>query len=281
MIQSSRPFRHLAVMPAGGAGARLGAAIPKQYLALDGVPMIRHAAAALVAAPWIEWLLIVVAPGDQRAAAALDGLARTTILAEGGETRRDTVLAGLRALRRGIGAGRNGACVRADDDDWVLVHDAARPGLERSALERLRKALAGDPVGGLLAMPIGDTVKRAAQAVVTAGRAAEDAPLGTADPPPGKPAAATAHSALPVVAATVPRNGLWLAQTPQMFRFGLLLEALTRFVEVTDEASAIELAGLAPRLIAGASTNFKVTSAEDLALMRRLIRAKRAGIEER
>ncbi len=243
-------------MPAGGAGTRVGAAIPKQYLPLDGVPMIRHAAAALVAAPWIEWLLVVVAPGDECATAALAGLPRTVILAEGGETRRDTVLAGLHALRRDFGAGRDGAGLAAgNDDDWVLVHDAARPGLERAALERLREALAAEPVGGLLAMPIADTVKRAAPAAV--------------------------RSSLPAVAGTVPRSGLWLAQTPQMFRFGLLLDALARFAEVTDEASAIERAGHAPRLVVGAAANFKVTNTEDLILMRRLMRAKRADRDEK
>jgi 2-C-methyl-D-erythritol 4-phosphate cytidylyltransferase len=224
-------------MPAGGAGSRLGAEMPKQYLDLSGEPMIVRAARALLAAPWIERLVVVVAPGDQRAVSALAGLPRTVVLAEGGATRRDTVLAGLRWLARETGAGTEGAGV---DDDWVLVHDAARPALERAALERLREELADDPVGGLLAMPVSDTVKRA--------------------------------TAAGAVAETVPREGLWLAQTPQMFRFALLIEALARFGDVTDEAAAIELSGGAPRLVAGDRMNFKVTTAGDLELMRRLMR---------
>jgi len=227
-----RAPRHFAVMPAGGAGSRLGAAVPKQYLDLHGEPMIACAARALLAAPWVERLVVVVAPGDLRAGPALAGLPRTTVLAEGGETRRDTVLAGLRWLASESGAGIA--------EDWVLVHDAARPALGRAVLERLRETLADDPVGGLLAMPVSDTVKRA----TAAGSVAE----------------------------TVPREGLWLAQTPQMFRFGLLLEALARFGDVTDEAAAIELSGGAPRLVAGDRMNFKVTTADDLELMRRLMR---------
>ena len=217
-------------MPAGGSGSRLGASIPKQYLELDGMPMIRRAALALLAAPWIDRLIVVVAVGDEHAAPALAGLPRTVAVGEGGDTRRASVLGGLRALRRETD-------VR--DDDWVLVHDAARPGLDPAALERLRTALVDDPVGGLLAMPVSDTVKRAASST---------------------PAS---------VAETVPRAGLWLAQTPQMFRFGLLVDALTQFDDVTDEAGAIERAGLSPRLIPGALSNFKVTSAEDLVTMRR------------
>lgn len=224
--------RCLAVMPAGGTGSRLGAEVPKQYLDLRGEPMIARAARGLLAAPWIERLVVVVAPGDRRAEAALAGLPRTTLLREGGPTRRDTVLAGLRCLQREHAAGPL---------DWALVHDAARPGLDLATLDGLRDALAGDPVGGLLALPVSDTVKRADSA---------DAPR---------------------VAGTLQREGLWLAQTPQMFRLGSLLEALARFPEVTDEAAAIERAGLAPRLVAGSRANFKVTTADDLELMRRLL----------
>jgi len=227
-------------MPAGGSGTRLGASIPKQYLELDGMPMIRRAALAMLAAPWVDRLLVVVAAGDEQAAPALAGLPRTSVVAEGGETRRASVLGGLRALRREAGVA---------DDDWVLVHDAARPGLDPAALERLRADLVDDPVGGLLAMPVSDTVKRATTA--------------------------TASSAS--VAETVPRAGLWLAQTPQMFRFGLLLDALARFDDVTDEASAIERAGLSPKLVPGTLSNFKVTSAEDLVTMRRLFESTATG----
>ena len=240
MSSPRRVPRYFAVMPAGGSGSRLGASIPKQYLELDGMPMIRRAALAMLAAPWIDRLVVVGAAGDEQAANALAGLPRTSAVPEGGETRRASVLGGLRALRREIGVA---------DDDWVLVHDAARPGLDPAALERLRADLADDAVGGLLAMPVSDTVKRATSAMASNASVAE----------------------------TVPRAGLWLAQTPQMFRFGLLLDALTRFDDVTDEASAIERAGLSPRLVPGTLSNFKVTSAEDLATMRRLFESSATG----
>ena len=223
--------RCLAVMPAGGTGSRLGAALPKQYLELAGEPMIARAARALLAAPWIERLVVVVAADDARAAGALAGLPRTTVLGEGGATRRDTVLAGLRWLAR---------AQEATPDDWVLVHDAARPGLALQLLERLRDRLGESAVGGLLALPVSDTVKRATD---------DDRS----------------------VAATVERERLWLAQTPQMFRLGLLLDALAVYPGVTDEAAAIECAGHAPLLVEGARANFKVTTAEDLELMRALL----------
>ncbi|MBN9428943.1 MAG: 2-C-methyl-D-erythritol 2,4-cyclodiphosphate synthase [Burkholderiales bacterium] len=237
--------RCFAVVPAGGVGARLGAGEPKQYLSLAGRSMLQWSVQALLAADWIERVLVVVAPGDERAGQLLAGWPRVEVLARGGATRRDTVSAGLAALAAGGAAA----------GDWVLVHDAARPGLERDALERLRAEVADSPVGGLLAVPVGDTVKRCA----VAGDAGDDAAASS----PSSPARAS-------VAATVPRDHLWLAQTPQMFRLGLLADALRRF-DATDEASAIEQAGHAPRLIEGARDNFKVTTADDLRLMRQLL----------
>lgn len=222
--------RFFAVIPAAGAGTRLGAAQPKQYLALGGRSMLRWSVDALLAAPWIERVMVVVAPDDRRAAVLLEGLVRVEVLDAGGAARRDSVLAGLHAL----------AAAGARDDDWVLVHDAARPGLALQLLERLRDSLGESAVGGLLALPVSDTVKRAADD----GRS---------------------------VAATVERERLWLAQTPQMFRLGLLLDALAVYPGVTDEAAAIECAGHAPLLVEGARANFKVTTAEDLELMRALL----------
>lgn len=224
--------RHVALIPAAGAGTRVGAPLPKQYLSLGARTMLEWSVDALCATPWIERVVVVVAPDDQRAAALLGARARVEVLAQGGATRRDTVLAGLQALARG-----------AEAHDWVLVHDAARPAIEAAALERLRAALAASPVGGLLALPVGDTVKRAA---------------------------GDRRS----VAATLDREGLWVAQTPQMFRLGLLLDALAAHTDVTDEASAIERAGHAPLLIEGAPSNFKVTSADDVALMRLLLASR-------
>lgn len=234
--------RHFVVMPAGGTGARVGANLPKQYLDLAGRPMIVRSAEALLAMPWIERIIAVVAPDDDRGGPALTDLPRVSVLREGGPTRRDTVLAGLDAL---------GSAFGARPRDWVLVHDAARPGLDAGSLERLRASLVDDDVGGLLALPVSDTVKRAgAGAEMLAGGAA------VADGPR--------------VGETVAREGLWLAQTPQMFRFGLLREALRRFADVTDEAAAIERLGLEPRLVEGSRENFKVTTPADLSAMRRL-----------
>jgi 2-C-methyl-D-erythritol 4-phosphate cytidylyltransferase len=225
---AASPSKHFAVVPAAGAGTRLGGPVPKQYLALGGRTLLQWSVDALLEAPWIETVLVVVTPGDTRASAVLPRSPRLRIEAVGGATRRDSVLAGLRVLRPWVRAG-----------DWVLVHDAARPGLSLEALERLRRTLVDHAVGGLLAVPVADTVK-------VADAAGE-------------------------VARTVPREGLWLAQTPQMFRHGLLLEALERFPDVTDEAAALEACGHAPRLVEGQRRNFKVTTAEDLAVMQALL----------
>jgi len=228
--------RHIALVPAAGTGTRVGAPLPKQYLPLGARTMLEWSVDALCAVPWIERVVVVVAADDRRAATLLRARPRVEVLAQGGATRRDTVLAGLQALTRRHAAG-----------DWVLVHDAARPALDPAALERLRDAVAASSVGGLLALPVGDTVKR------------------------------TADSRS--VAATLDRESLWAAQTPQMFRLGLLLGALVAHADVTDEASAIERAGYAPLLVEGTRANFKVTSAEDVALMRLVLaaRARDAG----
>jgi len=229
--------RFHAVVPAAGVGARLGAPIPKQYLPLAGSTVLAWSLRALLRARWIDRVVVVVSPGDARAAPACGSVAgdagdRLVVAPVGGPTRRDSVLAGLEALRAADGVG---------DDDWVLVHDAARPGLDAGALRRLRAALAGHPVGGLLALPVADTIKRA--------------------------------NAVGEAAGTVPRDGLWLAQTPQAFRLGVLRDALVRHPGVTDEAMAIEAEGLAPRLVEGGRRNFKVTTLDDLRLMAALLGA--------
>ncbi len=236
--RSTQAPRHVALIPAAGAGSRVGAPLPKQYLMLGARTMLEWSVDALLAAPWIERVLVVVARDDRRAAALVAGRARVDVSHEGGSTRRDTVLAGLQALAREV-----------DAHDWVLVHDAARPALDAASLERLRAGLAASPVGGLLALPMGDTVKRAA---------------------PDRP----------VAVGTLDRARLWAAQTPQMFRLGLLRDALAAHADVTDEASAIERAGHAPLLVEGARSNFKVTAAEDVELMR-LVLAARIVEEER
>ncbi|ARP75700.1 2-C-methyl-D-erythritol 4-phosphate cytidylyltransferase [Bordetella genomosp. 6] len=218
----------IAIVPAAGIGARASlpgeAAVPKQYRPLAGQPMLRHAVRALLADPRIAQVRVAVSAGDGWVEQALAGLPRTVWRPCGGPTRADTVAAAL-------------ADSGAAADDWVLVHDAARPGLPAQALARLIDACLGDAVGGLLALPVADTVKAGGQRV----------------------------------SRTVDRDGLWLAQTPQMFRAGLLRDALAHAraagLAVTDEASAVEAAGHAPRLVAGALRNFKVTWPDDFELM--------------
>jgi 2-C-methyl-D-erythritol 4-phosphate cytidylyltransferase/2-C-methyl-D-erythritol 2,4-cyclodiphosphate synthase len=219
--------RHFAVVPAAGTGSRLGADRPKQYLALGSATILERTVAALLACEWLDRIVVVVSAEDTTAA-SLRGLASPRVAIErvGGATRRASVLGGLIALeaRHGARAG-----------DWVWVHDAARPGVERAALERLRDALPGERVGALLAMPVADTVKR-----------------GGADR----------------AITSVERDGLWLAQTPQVFPHGALCAALERHHAVTDEASAIEAGGRTPRLVTGSRRNFKVTTMDDLLAMR-------------
>ena len=224
---AARAPRHFAIVPAAGTGSRMGADRPKQYLELGRASVIERTVSALLGCDWLSAVLVVVAPGDTHAA-TLPGLLepRVAIAGVGGDTRRASVLGGL-----GVLAARFGV----EPDDWVWVHDAARPGVEASSLVRLRQALEDEPVGALLAMPMADTVKRSA-----GGRAG----------------------------STVDREGLWVAQTPQVFRLGALRAALERHHAVTDEASAIEAGGRASRLVNGSRRNFKVTTMDDLRAMR-------------
>lgn len=221
------PSRHFALIPAAGVGARMGAGCPKQYLPLAGKPMLTHVLDTFAASPLIEHAFLVVSAGDGyirdalATAGHLEG--RITVLFNGGETRQRSVLNGLHAMREQV-----------RDEDWVLVHDAARPGLTGGLIERLISALRDDAVGGLLALPVVDTLKRGD----TEGRAEQ----------------------------TVAREALWAAQTPQMFRYALLRRALEQAAAVTDEASAVEALGLRPRLVEGSPRNFKVTLPHDVAL---------------
>ncbi|OJZ16484.1 MAG: 2-C-methyl-D-erythritol 4-phosphate cytidylyltransferase [Thiobacillus sp. 63-78] len=219
-----------ALIPAAGSGSRMGGVIEKQYLPLNSVPMIAHAIRVLAREPRLSKIFVVLAPADQRwgTYAWQDWEARIDVLRCGGTTRAETVLNGLDAL--------SAIC---DADDWVLVHDAARPCLPDDMLAKLLDEVADDPVGGLLAVPVADTLKRAA----------------------AEPASGTRAE------ATVPRAGLWQAQTPQMFRHGMLLQALRAAgSDMTDEASAIEKMGLQPRLVESDSRNLKVTYPQDLEL---------------
>ena len=228
----------VALVPAAGSGSRFAANQPKQYQPLSGKPLLWHAVAALARAP-VETVFVVLAPEDKTFAtfdwSAFAGKLETLYC--GGETRRDSVYNGLVAAMADVQA-----------DDWVLVHDAARPCLPPADLARLHEECRNDEIGGILALPIGDTVKRAGKDEGGAQR----------------------------IAGTEDRAQLWLAQTPQMFRAGLLVQALRQAKgTITDEASAVEQLGLKPRLVPGSRENLKVTWPEDLALAQSIL-ARRA-----
>lgn len=226
--------RLFAVIPCAGTGTRAGAEVPKQYRTVAGRAMLHYTLAAFDACSEFAQTLVVLAPDDTHFDARRFGALRFAVKRCGGSTRHASVLNGVRAL----------AEFGAQDNDWVLVHDAARPGITAPLIRNLVAALRGDPVGGILALPVADTLKRALDA----------------------PDVQTA----PRIGGTEPREGLWQAQTPQMFRLGLLREALQQALAsgqpVTDEASAVELLGHQPRLVQGSLRNFKVTYAEDFAL---------------
>jgi 2-C-methyl-D-erythritol 4-phosphate cytidylyltransferase len=226
-----------AIIPAAGSGTRLSKKQPKQYALLAGKPMLWHAIRA-VCMPPIESVFVVLAPGD-KAFAKEDWKAfkgRLEPLFCGGETRRDSVYNGLVAAMAAVNA-----------DDWILVHDAARPCLPKKDLKNLIRECEKDEIGGILALPVAETVKRAA-----------------------KDEAGTQR-----VAASEDRSQLWLAQTPQMFRAGLLAQALRGAKSlVTDEASALEQMGLKPRLVTGSRENLKVTWPEDLAIAAAILKGR-------
>lgn len=222
-----------ALIPCAGSGSRAGTGVPKQYQPVAGRPLVAHTLAAFARVQRLASVLVVVAPGDDTLA-RLPGLPPQVLVSDcGGATRAASVLGGLQALRR------HGA----DAADWVLVHDAARCLITPALIERLIDACLGDPVGGLLAQPLADTLKYGPQ-----GR----------------------------VVVTLPREGHWLAQTPQMFRLATLAQAIEAAgPTVTDEASAIEAAGLQPRLVPGSARNFKVTWPEDFTLAQALLSSPR------
>ncbi len=226
-----------ALVPCAGTGSRAGGDGPKQYRPLAGRALVTHTLDALAAVPRLAATLVVLAPQDDGFEAAAPGFngPRAWTARTGGDTRAATVAAGLVELT---------ACGVADDD-WVLVHDAARCLLLPAWVDALIDACLDHPVGGLLAMPVADTLKQA--------------------------------DADGAVAATVDRGGKWAAQTPQMFRLGLLRRALSEAGPgVTDESSAVERLGLAPRLVAGPMENFKLTWPADFELAERLLRTRDA-----
>jgi len=237
------------VMPAAGRGQRLAADLPKQYLTLLDRSMLEWSLQPFATDERCRGLAVALSPGDTHWPAVRARLSSVIIETPGGAERSDSVRQALETLRmRG-----------AKDSDWVLVHDAARPCVTTAEIAALRQGVARDDAtadgplaGGLLALPLADTLKRG-----------------------------TAAGAAVVSAETVAREGLWRALTPQMFRLGALLAALRVAVAAgripTDEAQAMEWQGATPRLVTGESTNLKVTTTTDLVLAEGILRARLAG----
>jgi len=227
------------LIPAAGSGSRMGSGIPKQYLPLFGLPLVAHSLRLFAENSRIDSVNIVLSAEDAEwQKLGIEPNKKITVHRCGGETRAATVLNGLEQMNN------------AADDDWVLVHDAARPGLTQELLNRLLDDLQDDPVGGLLAIPLADTLKRA--------------------------------DAAQRVARTEPRENLWQAQTPQMFRYAMLKKALQAGGTVpTDEAQAIEALGYKPKLVLGDLRNLKITYARDLALVEAILNAEKPEGEQR
>lgn len=219
------------LIPCAGHGSRMQSVAPKQYLLLNGKPILRHAIDTFESQSQIKSITVVIA--DQDVFWNPDLLVdckKTRVLACGGTTRAETVLNGLKQLD-------------VSDDDWVLVHDAARPGLDSVMLNRLLNGVGPQDSGGILALPLADTLKRAGS-----------------------------HAC---IGETIPRDGLWQAQTPQMFGYALLKQALSTHLQQqpTDEAQAMEWMGYRPKLILGGLKNMKITYPQDLTVVAALLQA--------
>lgn len=224
--------RKVALIPAAGVGQRFGAPCPKQYIDLAGQTVLQHTVNRLLRLNEIELLLIVVSIEDtyiDNVNLVASWPKNVHVLRCGGSTRAETVKNGLTIAYTQFGL---------QQDDWILVHDAARCCVCTDSVVRLIKTVQFDKVGGLLAIPVSDTLKLADEKKQ--------------------------------VCTTVDRKNMWLAQTPQMFRFGILIQALAHvdLFTVTDEASAVEALGFAPKLVAGDVSNLKLTTQQDLALVK-------------
>ena len=236
-------MRYFVVIPAAGSGRRFASPVPKQYAPLGSSTVIEHALGVFEADADCAGIVVALAAGDADWPAI--GARRTRLIetAEGGEQRAHSVRNALRALASQV-----------RDDDWIMVHDAARPCLHAADIALLKRELAAHPVGGLLAVPLADTLKRALE-----------------------PGSQVTH-----VDTTVDRDGLWRAATPQVFRFGVLLRALDAALVSgrmpTDEAQAIEWSGQRPRLVAGRADNIKVTTSEDLALAGAILATRKENV---
>ena len=233
MLETSKP-RFFALIPCAGTGSRAGSQVPKQYQLLQGQAMVWHTLQAFRKVESVAGIWVVTSPGDDGFQLACPDFTQPTdkLVAVGGATRAMSVRNGLQALREHT----------AGLDDWVLVHDAARCVVTPAQINELIQACRNDQVGGLLALPLADTLKSGAD-----GR----------------------------VASTLSRADKWLAQTPQMFRVGALLAALEAAnASVTDESSAMEALGFKPLLVKGSAQNFKVTYAEDFALAEAILKSR-------
>lgn len=224
-----------AVVPAAGKGMRMGSEVPKQYLPLAGKPVLQHTLEILTGHAQIAGVAIVISADDARWSGFANSFEADLRVATGGAERCHSVLAGLNNLGD-----------VANDDDWVMVHDAARPCLRPGDIDRMIEELSASPSGGILAVPVGDTLKRCN----------------------------AAHE----IEGTVDRTQLWRALTPQMFRIGTLRRAiiasLDKGIVVTDEAQAIEAYGEIPRVVQGHADNIKITHPSDLALAEIFLQAQ-------
>ena len=236
MLKLGMAFFHV-IIPAAGTGNRMASVLPKQYVPLAGKPMISHTIQVFFNHPRIASIHLALNPDDDFwRSLPLEPTSKLKLHYTGGESRSETVLNTLRAISTA-------------EDDWILVHDAARPGLTHQLLDNLMNALENDAVGGLLALPLADTLKQA--------------------------------DAANRVEKTIPRTDLWQAQTPQMFRYGTLVKALQSFEgTATDEAEAIEALGLQPKLVRGELRNLKITYPQDLDLLEALFRVEKMSSEQ-
>lgn len=235
-----------AVLPAAGIGRRMGSTVPKQYLSIDGAPLLLHSLRRLSAVKAIKKIVVVIHPTDSRWAELKESITaefeNRIIAVMGGDERYQSVLNGLTAMAE-----------FADKDDWVLVHDAVRPCVRTSDIENLIQKVSLNSIGGLLGAPMDNTLKRVDKELV--------------------------------VIETVDRESYWNALTPQMFRFAQLKEAIEAVVasgaQVTDEAAAMEVAGFRPIMVAGSKDNIKITHEADLVLASQILKDQASDNESK
>lgn len=219
--------RYWVIIPAAGVGKRMGGVKPKQYFTLFGKTVLEHSLDRMLEPAAIEGAVVAISEDDRYWKALGYRHDKSVRLAPGGKERCDSVLNALQILSR-----------KAHDSDWVLVHDAARPCVRQDDIQKLIDTCSDHPVGGILAVPVRDTIKKS--------------------------------NDLNEISETIDRASLWHAQTPQMFRLGMLRDALSKALEkgvvITDESSAMEWAGFKPLLVEGHADNIKITRKEDAAL---------------